>query len=57
LTGELLKNNKGMLHALVDESDDRDSLAAMAEGKASTSKINRPIRFREGFPNKSCVAA
>ena len=31
---ELLKNEKGMLRALVDESADRDALYAMAEGKA-----------------------
>jgi ABC-type multidrug transport system fused ATPase/permease subunit len=33
---ELLKNHKGMLRALVDESGDRDNLAAMAEGNTST---------------------
>ena len=33
---ELLKDDKGMLRALVDKSDDRDSLMAMAEGKFSS---------------------
>jgi ABC-type multidrug transport system fused ATPase/permease subunit len=32
---ELLKDDKGMLRSLVDESGDRDNLVAMAEGKAS----------------------
>lgn len=35
---ELLKNNQGLLRALVDESDDRDNLLAMvATKKASKS--------------------
>lgn len=33
---ELLKNEKGMLRALVDESSDADRLVAMAEGRTST---------------------
>lgn len=32
---ELLKNKHGKLRALVDESEDRDVLLAMAEGKAT----------------------
>lgn len=34
---ELLRNDVGMLRALVDESGDRENLVAMAEGKASAS--------------------
>jgi ABC-type multidrug transport system fused ATPase/permease subunit len=33
---QLLKNEKGMLRSLVDESGDRDNLVAMAEGKTSS---------------------
>ncbi len=36
--GELLKNEKGMLRALVNESGDREKLRAMASG-ASTSEV------------------
>ena len=32
---ELLKNEKGFLRALVDESADKDTLYAMADGKIS----------------------
>jgi ABC-type multidrug transport system fused ATPase/permease subunit len=35
---ELLKNSRGMLRALVDESGDTDNLVAMAEGNASMSQ-------------------
>jgi len=35
---ELLKNGKGMLRTLVDESGDKDNLVAMAEGKATPSQ-------------------
>jgi ABC-type multidrug transport system fused ATPase/permease subunit len=35
---QLLKNDKGMLRALVDESGDRDNLVAMAERKTSRSQ-------------------
>lgn len=35
---KLLKNEKGKLRSLVDESGDRDNLFAMAEGKASGSE-------------------
>lgn len=34
---ELLKNEKGMLRALVDESGDKDILHAMATGSAGSS--------------------
>jgi len=34
---QLLKNDKGVLRALVDESGDKDNLIAIAEGKASRS--------------------
>lgn len=33
----LLKNEKGMLKALVDESGDRENLYAMAQGKRQSS--------------------
>ena len=35
---QLLKNDKGMLRALVDDSGDKDNLIAMAAGKASMSQ-------------------
>jgi ABC-type multidrug transport system fused ATPase/permease subunit len=35
---QLLKNEKGKLRSLVDESGDRDNLFAMAEGKAAGSE-------------------
>ncbi|CCM01503.1 uncharacterized protein FIBRA_03559 [Fibroporia radiculosa] len=35
---ELLKNEKGMLRALVDESGDRDALYAMAEGSGASTE-------------------
>jgi len=35
---ELLKNDKGMLRALVDESGDKNNLVAMAKARASISQ-------------------
>jgi hypothetical protein len=32
---ELLKNRKGLLRALVDESGDKDTLYAMSKGRAA----------------------